>query len=579
MSRTIQHKSTLSEIKAILEFFGNEIMLWRLKQNFVNSTGKDYESAIEIYKETIEDKADKMVPIITKNRDAVKIQQEIELIKQDFYIKMATRGIEYLETEVKKIQNAAEANDAYGIITSVRHGPDFERKVNLLHNFINTMKNRATVVSSPGGKTLVYTIKDLSTITKRFADQLLRFKDTETKEFLNKIAISNEELISRILLEEKTLIGYQKSREELDKDIKNMVRAKITQKGAQIMYEIDVSQRQLKEIKENARELEVQVKQKIIQEYQQILSSKIENLDDLKQKFNDYKLKFSEETRNKLENSKADGIQKIKKFTFFSEKNEDGHVLESKSNKNSSVIILQEAARKIRMNYQWSRLESLQKYKKYINELKEQLTSTEYLHDQLNESKSRESLLKQELSYTQATLASTERLISKLQQQIKEMKSQQQSLEQYKVINSQRILELQNASKKYKNIEIIDSNKILAKCLQQDKQLNSIKYAELSPVNQYKTFHNKFQKEIERLKHSIRTENKILQDCVEQIKVYKSEYQETEVFEDREWKTKYLELLKYRKINSKRALGKSQNFTPDLSKSKIHPNYFSPQKS
>ena len=160
----------------------------------------------------------------------------------------------------------------------------------------------------------------------------------------------------------------------------------------------------------------------------------------------------------------------------------------------------------------------MQNFEKYINELKEQLTSNQYLLEQLSESRSREALLKQELNYTQVALNSTESLISKLQTQIREMQHQQYSLQQFKTVSYNKITKLEKRAKEIKNYEIIDSQKVASKCIKQDKLISSFRYAELAPIDQYKSFHNKYSREIERLKAFIKNERKIVDECIYQIK-------------------------------------------------------------
>ena len=95
----------------------------------------------------------------------------------------------------------------------------------------------------------------------------------------------------------------------------------------------------------------------------------------------------------------------------------------------------------------------MQKFNRHINELKEQLTSNQYLLEQLNESKTMESRIKQELTITQKSLNSTGNMVFKLKLQIKDMKAQQNNLQQFKITNDKEFVELQREVNKYKNFE------------------------------------------------------------------------------------------------------------------------------
>ena len=583
LSRNAQHKSPYQEIQSINEYIKPELKLWRLRSNFLKSTNSDYETSMELYKDIIEDPAGKIASNITRQRETVKVNTEIELLKQYFQYLLSEAAVLFLEKEIKVLATSSKENENFGMIKPDSFNSGFEKKTTLLNNFLSVMRNRGTTVAAPGGKALVYTIKDLTTLTKRFADQIQRFKESEHKENFEKIVIDLSRIKEKIIAKEKLLLGYKKNTEELEIEVSNMVNARLTQKGAQIMYELDVSQRQLKEIKENTKELEISVKNKITSEYEEKYKEKIDNLNSIKDHFFNYQAEVSDDFKKCVETSKIEGMQEIKKIINYAEKNEETEVKIKDTKKVGTLVIMQEALRKIREIYQWKRLNEMQNFEKYINELKEQLTSNQYLLEQLSESRSREALLKQELNYTQVALNSTESLISKLQTQIREMQHQQYSLQQFKTVSYNKITKLEKRAKEIKNYEIIDSQKVASKCIKQDKLISSFRYAELAPIDQYKSFHNKYSREIERLKAFIKNERKIVDECIYQIKQAQGESDGMERHDMIEWKKKYYELLNSKKVLPISNSSRIKNYTPEpfSSKSRMQecPNYSTPQKS
>ena len=80
-----------------------------------------------------------------------------------------------------------------------------------------------------------------------------------------------------------------------------------------------------------------------------------------------------------------------------------------------------------------------------------------------------ESRIKQELTITQKSLNSTGNMVFKLKLQIKDMKAQQNNLQQFKITNDKEFVELQREVNKYKNFELVDPVKLKKEWVKQDK--------------------------------------------------------------------------------------------------------------
>ena len=73
-----------------------------------------------------------------------------------------------------------------------------------------------------------------------------------------------------------------------------------------------------------------------------------------------------------------------------------------------------------------------QKFQNEINMLKKQVSNNSYLWDQMAEAEKREKILKQELLFTQQSLAAAEKVIEKLQEEMRKYEAVQQRLKRYK---------------------------------------------------------------------------------------------------------------------------------------------------
>lgn len=568
----------MHEIKSLLEFLKTDIMLLRLKYNFYLSQTGEYEAIQEVYRNLIEEKADILVSDVTSRKDLAKVNAEIKVLKEFFLLEICKEGSRVLEITLKQINSAAESDEPFSVIIPEKHSPDYLKKVNLFTSFLNLLKNRGTIVQAPGGKAVVYTIKDLSNIISRFADQSFRYKDCEKREYLEKTFKQISLLKTKLKEKRKNLLGYQKKKTQLQKEVSDMVTARITQKGAQFMYEIDISQRQLKEIKENSHALEVQVREKLTIEYLEKYKNKVEEFNKLQETFSNFQTNFSSGLQKSIDKLKNEGLGSLKKISNYSEKEEEKSNADG-GGKNNTLVVLQNTIRKLREKYQWKRLREMRKFQTYIHELREQLTSNVFLIDQLKESKSREDLLKKELHYTKVSLASSEKLEAKLKQQIREMKVQEESLQRFKEVNSKKINEMQQRVSKFKSFKEIDEVKIEKEKNRQTKILKTLGHAEQKSEDQYKNFHNSYARQILKLKELIFKEKQILSNCEKLILVTRGEIEGVEHYEESEWKRRYYELLTEHK--EKRGFKIISSRTPQKMPIKRSGNaYFkTPQKS
>lgn len=77
------------------------------------------------------------------------------------------------------------------------------------------------------------------------------------------------------------------------------------------------------------------------------------------------------------------------------------------------------------------------------------------------EAEKREKILKQELLFTQQSLAAAEKVIEKLQEEMRKYEAVQQRLKRYKDQNAERLKEYEDKLKKFEVYENIDTDKLI----------------------------------------------------------------------------------------------------------------------
>ena len=91
------------------------------------------------------------------------------------------------------------------------------------------------------------------------------------------------------------------------------------------------------------------------------------------------------------------------------------------------------------------------------------------------EAEKREKILKQELLFTQQSLSSAEKVIEKLQEEMKKLEADRERLAKYKNSKAQRLKDLEDRVKKADVFENIDSEKLINVLGKKDNELRELK--------------------------------------------------------------------------------------------------------
>ena len=186
------------------------------------------------------------------------------------------------------------------------------------------------------------------------------------------------------------------------------------------------------------------------------------------------------EVEIKLENSNIDNEHRSINISEI--KNRDGENTENSyeevepyiQSAREELLQLHRALRNQKNFMKMKEIVLKEKYERVIFNLKQQLTSNQYLWEQLSESEKREQKLRQELFFTQQSLATWEKIISKIQNQLETLQNKRLRLQQYKNNKSKRLEELKSKVRQMEILENIDLNKLLDKLISQDKKLSQL---------------------------------------------------------------------------------------------------------
>ncbi len=189
---------------------------------------------------------------------------------------------------------------------------------------------------------------------------------------------------------------------------------------------------------------------------------------------------------------------------------------------------------------------SSQKYQDQINLLKKQLNNNSYLWDQMAETEKREKILKQELLFTQQTLSSAEKVIEKLQEEMKNLESERERLAKYKNSKAQRLKDLEDRVKKQEVFENIDIEKLIDVLGKKDTELKNLKDISKFAETRVDNAENQKNKAIKQINQKFLKEQEKTQQIMDKMEQMKLELKMLETSDQSVasiWKRKCLDLF------------------------------------
>ena len=180
--------------------------------------------------------------------------------------------------------------------------------------------------------------------------------------------------------------------------------------------------------------------------------------------------------------------------------------------------------------------------------LKKQVSNNSYLWDQMAEAEKREKILKQELLFTQQSLAAAEKVIEKLQEEMRKYEAVQQRLKRYKDQNAERLKEYEDKLKKFEVYENIDTDKLINVLGKKDQEVTQLQLQSIADnhENQISIIKQEKDKEVFSLKSKFLKEQVKTQQIVEKMEQMKLELkmlESNDTYVAAIWKKKCLDLF------------------------------------
>ena len=421
---------------------------------------------------------------------------------------------------------------------------DPTNKIGCMHSFFNSFRNHCSRVETPtAGYALVAYIKDITYFTRIFSENFMHFNEQQfcAKGDIAKLQMSF--LQSQIDLKDKEVSRFKDSSEKMKKSFDHIVNANVTQKGSEIIYNLDTAHRQLREIKENTKLLEKYTRILVNNEFKERIETKDREIRDLELNYKSFQQELAQNIHSQLETNVTEGINMVMPYSSKIKRKRIERILsETKASTKSRSI----AEKKRLGNYivllrvfnQWSVEKNRLKIDKEVALLKSQLKSNQYIWEELNHTQRRETILKQDLAHAQSTLSNSEKLVEKLQQDIEEINIQKLQLELYRENKGKHMQQLEDMLKNKKSLK--SSQQIVAEYLQKKDKIKELQHTELQTGQEYVDSHNSYQLQIKTLKGTLETIRSQKNEAITNLNMIRAELESRS--QETNWKDKVFKL-------------------------------------
>ncbi len=179
--------------------------------------------------------------------------------------------------------------------------------------------------------------------------------------------------------------------------------------------------------------------------------------------------------------------------------------------------------RKQRMmqNFKW--LLQQKKWDLKIDNLKQQLTSNTTLWEQLAESEKRERVLKQELQRTQEEVASQDKVLERIKDELKAEQLEKHKLLNFKETKMKRLNQLEDMSKQMELLQSIDLDKVLNAMGNKEKQLEQLKAETKDGAEVIAQIYRSKAKEVNKTREFAMNESKVKDQALQKMEQLKAE--------------------------------------------------------
>ena len=146
---------------------------------------------------------------------------------------------------------------------------DIVQKMGFVQQFLTRLRNRCTEVDTlTSGPGIVFSMKDFNDCISIFCKQALKFSEEALRRRTESSAIMANQYRHIIYLKEMEIVYFRSKCEQFLRNIDVIVNTKMSAKGNQMIYELDVTNRELRTLKDHYYQMGDFLREEIKQEFE-----------------------------------------------------------------------------------------------------------------------------------------------------------------------------------------------------------------------------------------------------------------------------------------------------------------------
>lgn len=145
---------------------------------------------------------------------------------------------------------------------------DIVNKIGFVQQFLTRLRNRCTEVDTlTSGPGIVFSMKDFNECISIFCKQALKYSEENLRQRVETSQIMSNQYRHMLYLKDMEIVYYRQKCEQFLRNIDVIVNTKMSAKGNQIIYELDVTNRELRSLKDHYYLMERYMREEIKKEF------------------------------------------------------------------------------------------------------------------------------------------------------------------------------------------------------------------------------------------------------------------------------------------------------------------------
>jgi hypothetical protein len=145
---------------------------------------------------------------------------------------------------------------------------DLSNKLSSVQQFLTRLRNRCSEVETlTSGTGIVFSLKDFNECLQMMCRNLVKASEEELRSRVETQALKENMYRHMLYLKEQQVQYYRHKCEHFLQHSDRMVSAKLMQRGSQLLYDLDLTSRELRTLKDNIHVMERMMRTEVRNEY------------------------------------------------------------------------------------------------------------------------------------------------------------------------------------------------------------------------------------------------------------------------------------------------------------------------